>query len=128
MNMRLKVYQENCTGCKACTLACSFFHTGASSYTASRLYIEKALKIDYTDSLAHFSLGMIMKQSRDYNDAEIHFLIALDINPNFVVCMLEMVLLQLKMKNQIKAKIYYQKARAISPAITDAKLNKVLGY
>jgi len=49
--MTLKVFQENCTGCKACMLACSFYHDHASSYTRSRLYIEKDESVGYANPL-----------------------------------------------------------------------------
>lgn len=97
------------------------------SYDAARLHIEKALDLDYSDCLSHLNLGMIMKQNKDYTDAELHFLSALDINPKYVDCMLEMANLQLIMKNKIKAKKYYQKARKISPDINHAELDNVLG-
>ncbi len=97
------------------------------NYNAARLHIEKALDLDYMDCLSHLNLGMIMKQSKYYKDSEMHFLIALDINPKYVVCMLEISHLYLIMNNQIEAKKYYKKARAISPNIKYAKLDKILG-
>ena len=58
--------------------------------------------------------------------AERHFLIALDINPKYVICMMEMALLQLVMKNKNKAVNFYQRAKKILPNISDATLDKVL--
>ena len=55
-----------------------------------------------------------------------YYLTAIDINPLYGVCMLEMALLQIVMKNQKVAKKYYQKAREISPDIKHAKLDKIL--
>ena len=96
------------------------------SYASAKVYIEKALGIDYSDCLAHLNLGKLMKQSKKYADAELHFLTALDIYPKYVVCLLEIAHLHLVMKNQIEAKKYYQKARKISPDISCEDLDKVL--
>jgi TolA-binding protein len=40
--------------------------------------------------------------------------------------MIEMALLQLNMKNKIKAKKYYQQAQELFPNITNAQLDKAL--
>ena len=97
------------------------------NYDDARPCIENALDLDYGDYLSHSYLGIIMKHSKDYEEAELHFLTALDINPTFVVCLLEMAHLQLVMKNQMKAKKYYQKAREISPNIKHTELDRILG-
>ena len=95
------------------------------SYNEARIHINIALDIDYSDCLSHYNLGKILKQNKDYADAELHFLSALDINPKYAICILEMAHLQLIMKNKMKAKKYYQKARKISPDIKNAELDKV---
>jgi tetratricopeptide (TPR) repeat protein len=71
-------------------------------------------------------MGKLMKQSKKYADSELHFLTALDINPKYAVCMLEITHLYLVMKNQMEAKKYYQKAREISPDISCEDLDRVL--
>ena len=67
-----------------------------------------------------------MKQTKDFSDAEQHFLSALDINPKYVDCILEMAILQLDMDQKKKAQKFYHKARTISPGIKHAVLDKML--
>ncbi|WP_227761926.1 4Fe-4S dicluster domain-containing protein [Zhaonella formicivorans] len=41
MSKFISVNAANCTGCKACMLACSFAHEGESGYSLARLKIKK---------------------------------------------------------------------------------------
>lgn len=43
---KIVVTPENCTGCNACMLACSFAHEKASSYRLSRIKIRKIEDIE----------------------------------------------------------------------------------
>ena len=61
----------------------------------ARLHLEKSLDLNYGDSMSHFQLGMIMVKMKDYEDAEQHFLSALDIDPKLVDCQVELVALKL---------------------------------
>ena len=61
----------------------------------ARLHLEKSLDLNYGDSMSHFQLGMIMVKMKDYEDAEQHFLSALDIDPELVDCKVELVALKL---------------------------------
>ena len=61
----------------------------------ARLHLEKSLALSYGDSMSHFQLGMIMVKMKDYEDAEQHFLSALDIDPELVDCKVELVALKL---------------------------------
>jgi len=62
---------------------------------SARLHLEKSLDLNYGDSMSHFQLGMIMVKMKDYEDAEQHFLSALDIDPELVDCKVELVALKL---------------------------------
>ena len=95
-------------------------------YDVARIHIEKALELDYSDFLSHLNLGLILKQNEKFKEAELHFLIALDINPKYVICMLEIAHLHMVMKNKMKAKKFYKKAREISPDISCEDMDKAL--
>ena len=69
----------------------------------AKFQLEKALDLNYADSQSHFNLGKIMSQMKNYKDAEQHFLSALDINPKFVDCKIELADLKLKIKKKKKA-------------------------
>ena len=68
-----------------------------------------------------------MAQMKDYEDAEQHFLSAMDINPEFAVCMVELAALKLKMKQKGEAKKYYLQAKEITPGLKHAVLDKSVG-
>ena len=70
----------------------------------ARFQLEKALDLNYADSQSHFNLGKIMSQMKNYKDAEQHFLSALDINPEFVDCKIELADLQLKINKEKETK------------------------
>ena len=63
---------------------------------------------------------------KDYEDAEQHFLSAMDINPEFAECMLELAALKLKMKQKKEAKKYYLQAKAITPGLKNSVLEKAI--
>ncbi len=92
----------------------------------ARLQIEKAIDIDYSDSISHYNLGLIMKRSKDYHDAEQHFLSALDINPKFVKCMLELAFLYLITNDKSNAINLYNKAKLIDNKVFDEKIEKFI--
>ena len=70
----------------------------------ARLHLEKSLDLNYGDSMSHFQLGMIMVKMKDYEDAEQHFLSALDIDPELVDCKVELVALKLITDQKEEAK------------------------
>ena len=70
----------------------------------ARLHLEKSLDLNYGDSMSHFQLGMIMVKMKDYEDAEQHFLSALDIDPELVNCKVELVALKLITDQKEEAK------------------------
>ena len=67
----------------------------------ARFKLETALDLNYADSLSHFNLGKIMCQLKKYEVAEQYFLSALDINPEFVDCMVELADLKMKKKENV---------------------------
>ena len=67
-----------------------------------------------------------MVLTKDYEEAEQHFLSAMDINIKFVDCMIEMARLQLLINNKKDAKKYYLQAKEINPKIKDRVLEKVI--
>ena len=82
--------------------------------------------MDYSDSKSHFNLGKIMIIMKDFEDAEQHFLSALDINPKFADCMVELAQLKLRMKQDQEAKEYYIKAKEITPKLKHPELEKIM--
>ena len=70
----------------------------------ARFQLEEALNLNYTDSQSHFNLGKIMCQMKNYKDAEQHFLSALDIDPQFAECMVELADINLKINRTLKYK------------------------
>jgi len=77
----------------------------------ARLHLEKSLDLNYGDSMSHFQLGMIMVKMKDYEDAEQHFLSALDIDPELVDCKVELVALKLITDQKEKAKNITKKTK-----------------
>ena len=92
----------------------------------ARFHLEKSLDINYGDSMSHYHLGMIMVKMKDYEDAEQHFLSALDIDPKLVDCFLELASLKLIIDQKIEAKEYYEKAKLISPNFKHSALEKIM--
>ena len=92
----------------------------------ARFHLEKSLDINYGDSISHYHLGMIMVKMKDYEDAEQHFLSALDIDPKLVDCFLELASLKLIIDQKNKAKEYYEKAKLISPDLKHSALEKIM--
>ncbi len=70
----------------------------------ARLHLEKSLDLNYGDSMSHFQLGMIMVKMKDYEDAEQHFLSALDIDPELVECKVELAALKRIINQKEKTK------------------------
>ena len=77
----------------------------------ARLHLEKSLDLNYGDSMSHFQLGMIMVKMKDYEDAEQHFLSALDIDPELVDCKVELVALKLITDQKEEAKYITKKTK-----------------
>ena len=77
----------------------------------ARLHLEKSLDLNYGDSMSHFQLGMIMVKMKDYEDAEQHFLSALDIDPELVDCKVELVALKLITDQKEEAKNIAKKTK-----------------
>ena len=77
----------------------------------ARLHLEKSLDLNYGDSMSHFQLGMIMVKMKDYEDAEQHFLSALDIDPELVDCKVELVALKLITDQKEEAKNITKKTK-----------------
>jgi len=77
----------------------------------ARLHLEKSLDLNYGDSISHFQLGMIMVKMKDYEDAEQHFLSALDIDPELVDCKVELVALKLITDQKEEAKNITKKTK-----------------
>ena len=92
----------------------------------ARFHLEKSLDINYGDSISHYHLGMIMVKMKDYEDAEQHFLSALDIDPKFVDCFVELASLKLIIDQKNEAKEYYEKAKLISPDLKHSALEKIM--
>jgi len=92
----------------------------------ARLHLEKSLDINYGDSISHYHLGMIMVKMKDYEDAEQHFLSALDIDPKLVDCFVELASLKLIIDQKNEAKEYYKKAKLISPDLKHSALEKIM--
>ena len=92
----------------------------------ARFHLEKSLDINYGDSISHYHLGMIMVKMKDYEDAEQHFLSALDIDPKLVDCFVEIASLKLIINQNIEAKEYYKKAKLISPDLKHSALEKIM--
>ena len=92
----------------------------------ARFHLEKSLDINYGDSISHYHLGMIMVKMKDYEDAEQHFLSALDIDPKLVDCFLELASLKLIIDQKNEAKEYYEKAKLISPDLKHSALEKIM--
>jgi len=92
----------------------------------ARFHLEKSLDINYGDSISHYHLGMIMVKMKDYEDAEQHFLSALDIDPKLVDCFVELASLKLIIDQNIEAKEYYEKAKLISPDLKHSALEKIM--
>ena len=92
----------------------------------ARFHLEKSLDINYGDSISHYHLGMIMVKMKDYEDAEQHFLSALDIDPKLVDCFVELASLKLIIDQKIEAKEYYEKAKLISPDLKHSALEKIM--
>ena len=92
----------------------------------ARFHLEKSLDINYGDSISHYHLGMIMVKMKDYEDAEQHFLSALDIDPKLVDCFVELASLKLIIDQKIEAKEYYEKAKLISPDLKHPALEKIM--
>ena len=67
-----------------------------------------------------------MLQIKDYEEAEQHFLSALDINPKFVDCIVELADLKLKINQRQEARKYYLQAKKIPPALKHTALEKIL--
>jgi len=63
---------------------------------------------------------------KDFEDAEQHFLSALDINPQFDGCMVELAQLKLKMNQEQEAKAYYLQAKEANPEIKNIELEKIM--
>ena len=78
---------------------------------SARLHLEKSLDLNYGDSMSHFQLGMIMVKMKDYEDAEQHFLSALDIDPELVDCKVELVALKLITDQKEEAKNITKKTK-----------------
>jgi len=77
----------------------------------ARLHLEKSLDLNYGDSISHFQLGKIMVKMKDYDDAEQHFLSALDIDPELVDCKVELVALKLITDQKEEAKNITKKTK-----------------
>jgi len=92
----------------------------------ARFHLEKSLDINYGDSISHYHLGMIMVKMKDYEDAEQHFLSALDIDPQLVSCLVELASLKLIIDQKNEAKKYYEKAKLISPDLKHSALEKIM--
>ena len=92
----------------------------------ARFHLEKSLDINYGDSISHYHLGMIMVKMKDYEDAEQHFLSAIDIDPQLVDCFVELASLKLIIDQKIEAKEYYEKAKLISPDLKHSTLEKIM--
>ena len=92
----------------------------------ARFHLEKSLDINYGDSISHYHLGMIMVKMKDFEDAEQHFLSALDIDPKLVDCFVELASLKLIIDQKNEAKIYYEKAKLISPDLKHSALEKIM--
>jgi len=92
----------------------------------ARFHLEKSLDINYGDSISHYHLGMIMVKMKDYEDAEQHFLSALDIDPKLVYCFVELASLKLIIDQKNEAKEYYDKAKLISPDLKNSALEKIM--
>ena len=56
------------------------------------------MDFDYSDPISHFYLGKVMTSMNDFDDAELHYMSALDIKPTFSECILEIALLKLTNK------------------------------
>ena len=67
-----------------------------------------------------------MCQMKNYKDAEQHFLSALDINSQFVDCMVELADMKLKINQEQEAKQYYFKAKEIKPELKHTTLEKIM--
>ena len=92
----------------------------------ARFHLEKSLDSNYGDSISHYHLGMIMVKMKDYEDAEQHFLSALDIDPKLVDCFVELASLKLIIDQKYEAKEYYDKAKLISPNLKHSALEKIM--
>ena len=92
----------------------------------ARFHLEKSLDINYGDSISHYHLGMIMVKMKDYEDAEQHFLSALDIDPKLVDCFVELASLKLIIDQKIEAKEYYEKAKLICPDLKHSALEMIM--
>ena len=92
----------------------------------SRLNLEKAINLDYSDSKSHFYLAQVMLKMNDLHDAEQHFLSSLDINPKLVESMVEIALLRLAMKDFDGAINFYIKAKKNSLNIHHPDLEEII--
>jgi len=92
----------------------------------ARFHLERSLDINYGDSISHYHLGMIMVKMKDYEDAEQHFLSALDIDPKLVDCFVELASLKLVIDQKIEAKEYYEKAKLICPDLKHSALEMIM--
>ena len=63
---------------------------------------------------------------KNNKDAEQHFLSALDINPQFVDCMVELANMKLKINQGHEAKKYYLKAKEITPELKNSAFEKLM--
>jgi len=92
----------------------------------ARFHLERSLDINYGDSISHYHLALIMVKMKDYEDAEQHFLSALDIDPKSVDCFVELASLKLIIGQKNEAKEYYEKAKLISPDLKKTTLEKIM--
>ena len=67
-----------------------------------------------------------MVKMKDFEDAEQHFLSALDIDPEMVDCMVELAALKLDIDQKEEAKKYYKNAKNIAPDLKHAALEKIM--
>ena len=92
----------------------------------AKQHLDLSLELDYGDHETHLYLGIIMKKNNDYFQAEQYFLAALDINSEYVDCLMEMAYLKILMKKKDEAKSFYEKAKKLSVDIQDEKLDLLI--
>jgi len=90
----------------------------------ARFHLEKAIGLDYGDSLTHFYLGIALERDKDTAEAEQHYLAALDINPLFTDCLINLGKLQHNLGKSNEAKAAFSKARELDNKKVEQALKK----
>jgi tetratricopeptide (TPR) repeat protein len=91
----------------------------------ARFHLEKAIGLDYGDSLTHFYLGIALERDKDTAEAEQHYLAALDINPMFTDCLINLAKLQHSLGKSEEANATLSKARNLDQKRVDKELKKL---